>query len=133
MMPELVMQVGNSYIEQEDKKGKKNNSRFLGSIRALIDVLLLRKELKKLDYKNIIEIDKDILNGKPVIKGTRISPRTIYEHFSNNCKEKEFNIDKFIEFIKKEYPSLKRKSEKTIMKSLLYYVAYEPLLKLIIK
>lgn len=131
MMPELVMQVGNSYIEKEEKKEKKKNIILFSVIRELIEIILLKKHLKKLDYTNIIQVDKEVLNGSPVIKGTRISPKIIYEHFIKNCEEKNFDIEKFVKFIKKEYPSLKKKNEKTIMKSLLYHIAHEPLIKII--
>ncbi len=43
--------------------------------------------------------DKEILNGKPIIKGTRISVEFILELLSSGMK---------IEDILKEYPHLKR-------------------------
>ena len=71
------------------------------------------------------------MDGKPVIKGTRITPKIIYEHFIANCEDDEKDLDDFVELIRKEYPSLKNKKEETILKSLLYYIANEPITNII--
>lgn len=133
MMPEQVMQIGNSFIQKEEKEQKKKNNGFFNSIELLIKFIIIKKRLKKLNYKNIIEQSDDILNGKPVIKGTRITPKVIYEHFMINCKDDKKDLDDFVSLIKKEYPSLKNKSEETILKSLLYYVANESIINIIKK
>ena len=46
-----------------------------------------------------IILDKDILNGKPIIKGTRISVEFILELLSSGMRTEE---------ILKEYPHLKK-------------------------
>jgi len=50
-------------------------------------------------YKDRIEINPDILVGKPIIKGTRISVEFILELLSNGWSGKE---------ILKNYPQLQR-------------------------
>lgn len=131
MMPELVMEIGHDFIKKEEKIQKKKNNTFLNHIILFIECMMLKNRIKKLNYKNVIEQNKEILDGKPVIKGTRITPKVIYEHFMVYCGNDEKNLDDFVELIKKEYPSLKNKKEETILKSLLYYVANESTINII--
>ena len=131
MMPELVMELGHDFIKKEEKIQKKKSNTFLNRVILFIECIILKNRIKKLDYKNIINKNKEILNGKPVIKGTRITPKVIYEYFIANCGDDEKNLDNFVELIKKEYPSLKNKNEETILKSLLYYIANEPIINII--
>ena len=131
MMPELVMEIGHDFIKKEEKIQKKKNNTFLNHIILFVECMMLKNRIKKLNYKNVIEQNKEILDGKPVIKGTRITPKVIYEHFMAYCGNDEKNLDDFVELIKKEYPSLKNKKEETILKSLLYYVANESTINII--
>lgn len=55
-----------------------------------------------------IILDKEILNGKPIIKGTRISVEFILELLSSGMK---------IEDIVKEYPHLKKEDILAAMES----------------
>ena len=131
MMPELVIEIGHDFIKKEEKIQKKKNNTFFSHLILFIECIILKSRIKKLNYKNIIEKNKEILDGKPVIKGTRITPKIIYEHFIANCEDDEKDLDDFVELIRKEYPSLKNKKEETILKSLLYYIANEPITNII--
>lgn len=131
MMPELVMEIGHDFIRKEEKTQKKKSKPFLKRVMFIIECIMIKKGIKRLNYKNIIEQNKDILDGKPVIKGTRITPKVIYEYFMANCDDNEKTLNDFVELIKKEYPSLKNKSEETILKSLLYYIANESIINII--
>nr|MDO8111731.1 DUF433 domain-containing protein [Candidatus Sigynarchaeota archaeon] len=55
----------------------------------------------------IIESNPEILGGKPVIKGTRIPVRFIFDLISQG-----FSIDEILE----EYPSLKREIVEKVVK-----------------
>ena len=119
MVPDLTL---NNYIMQEEKV-KNNEDGFFASIKSFFKILSYKKDLKKVDYKNVISINEEILNGQPTIKGTRISPKTIYCFFMSYCKENGFGLEKFIDELKLQYPSLKRKTNETLLKGLLYYIA----------
>jgi len=58
-----------------------------------------------IDWKNFIHSDKNILSGKPVIKGTRISVEFILGLFSNGWTEEQ---------ILKEYDHLSKDSLRAI-------------------
>lgn len=73
----------------------------------------LKKETKKKDFSLYIIQNKEICNGKPIIKDTRIQPVTVVRCMK---KSKEKN---FIQFIKEEYPTLK---EDEILIAILYYI-----------
>lgn len=125
MMPELVMEIGSDFIKQEEKKKKNEQIVFIHCVKTFFDFVEMKRLLRKLDYKNVIDKSKEIMNGESVIKGTRIPTKAIYELFLIKCNEKNFNVDNFICDIKREYPSLKNKSESTILKGMLYYVAHK--------
>jgi uncharacterized protein (DUF433 family) len=59
-------------------------------------------------FLNRVEINPKILNGKPIIKGTRISVELIIKLIAEGWKEED---------IIKEYPSLKKDD----IKAALYY------------
>lgn len=123
MMTEMFMEIGNNFIKQEEKNKKNEQMSFIYAVKEFLNFLKTKRSLKKLDYRNVIDKNKEIMNGKPVIKGTRIPAKTIYELFLIKCNGKKFTVDDFICDIKKEYPSLKNKNESTILKAMLYYVA----------
>jgi uncharacterized protein (DUF433 family) len=58
------------------------------------------------DVSNRIIIDREVLGGKPVIKGTRIPVYLIIELLGNNIPEEE---------ILREYPSLKKADVKAAL------------------
>ena len=49
--------------------------------------------------KDYINIDKDILSGNPVFKGTRVPIQTLFDHL-----EKGISIDEFLE----DFPTVKK-------------------------
>ena len=52
-----------------------------------------------LNVKDFISIDKDVLSGQPVFKGTRVPVESLFWHL-----EKGVSIDNFIE----DFPSVKK-------------------------
>jgi len=135
MMPGIVMQnafdYGNYYVTKEKQEKKETKNGLFSNIKFYCKFIALQQRLKKLDYRNIIEKNTDILNGKAVIKGTRIMPKVVLDYFVEDCKDKTYEEEQFVEKIKKEYPSLKNKNNQTIIKILLYAVAYESITNLI--
>ena len=138
MMPGLAMQnvfdYGNYYVskEKQEKKEKKETKKgLLNNIKFYCKFIGLQQKLKKLDYNNIIEKNENILNGKAVIKGTRITPKVVLDYFKEDCKDKTYEEKQFVEKIKKEERSSKNKNDKTIIKILLYAVAYESITYLV--
>lgn len=97
-------------------------------ISAYFSLKKVKKVAKSIDFSKYITSNKSIMNGLPVIKGTRITVKTIYEssilHASECIKN---NIDP-IELIKKDYPSL---SDDEILFALLYYMKNTSFLKLL--
>lgn len=73
-----------------------------------------RKQLIKLLGSRYLEKNKNVCNGKIVIKGTRVQPCNV---FSLLEEEDYSNLDKFIEKATKNYPTL---NEEQIVFSLLY-------------
>ncbi|MBX7044600.1 MAG: DUF433 domain-containing protein [Ignavibacteria bacterium] len=59
-----------------------------------------------MDWKNFIHSDKNILSGKPVIKGTRISVEFILSLFSNGWTEEE---------ILKEYDHVSKEALRAVL------------------
>lgn len=59
------------------------------------------------DWRNRITLDPDILAGKPVIKGTRISVQHILELLANGWTEKA---------ILENYPQLEKKDIQTALR-----------------
>ena len=58
-------------------------------------------------YKNRIETNPEVLAGKPIIKGTRISVEFILELLASGWSEEE---------ILKNYPQLKRQDLRAIIR-----------------
>ena len=77
-------------------QSKEFYKKFFG-IEVFCDIMFRKGEIMK--YKDRIEINSDILVGKPIIKGTRISVEFILELLSNGWSGKE---------ILKNYPQLQR-------------------------
>ena len=78
----------------------------------------LKKIAKKTDYRDFIEKNPNTCNGKAVIKGTRITPITVYNYWVSN-QEKYENLDLYFEDIKKAYPAL---DDKKTLYALLYCI-----------
>lgn len=77
-------------------------------LNALIDFIKLKcmaNEQKELIDEYIIK-DKNIRNGKPVIKGTRITPQELLLITQESFYTKPKNAEEFIGYIKEQYPSI---------------------------
>lgn len=105
----------------------KNNKcvKLINNLNAYYYYHLLKKAAKKLNYDDIIEIDKDICGGKAVIKGTRISTETIFNYVISN-EHINLDVDDLLANIKKDYPIL---TEETIMYALLHSIKSTPMRK----
>ncbi len=127
MMSDLVIGWGNEIIQDEYKKDKtkKTNSLF-----SYFDFWMLQRKLKKLDYRDTISRDKEVMNGKIVFKGTRIPVKVVYDFFVEKCNSKTFDSNTFISEVKEEYPSLKDKKDKIVIKGLMYYIGNKPIFTL---
>ena len=53
-----------------------------------------------LHVKDYINIDKEILSGNPVFRGTRVPVQSLFDHL-----EKGINLDEFLE----DFPTVNRK------------------------
>lgn len=118
------------YEDEELKKELKEEStktKFVDKIEAIIMVKKFKKLLKNKNSKvySYLDNNKEILNGKTVIKGTRITPETItnYVYFlmsGNNNNNKITSPSKVVEKVLTEYPSL---TEEDIKAAMIYDVA----------
>lgn len=125
MMPDLVMGWGQEIIRDESKKEKSKESSFINELTLFIKISMLKKELKKLDYRDTVSKNAEVMNGIEVFKGTRIPVKVVYEYFIEKSKKGNFDPKNFICDIKEEYPSLKNKKDKTIIKGLMYCVGHK--------
>ena len=46
-----------------------------------------------MDIKDLISIDKDVLGGQPVFKGTRVPIETLFDHLEAGVSLDEFLVD----------------------------------------
>lgn len=130
MMPDLVMGWGQEIIRDESKKEKSKESRFINELTSFIKISMLKKELKKLDYRDTISKNAEVMNGIEVFKGTRIPVKVVYEYIIAKNKKGNFNSKTLICDIKEEYPSLKNKKDKTIIKGLMYCIGHKSIFTL---
>ena len=79
----------------------------------------LKSKSKNFDYSKYIEKNRDICNGKPIIKGTRIEPITIWNYFMSIEKTDNINMDVIMKKIKEDYPAL---DDDKILVSFLYCI-----------
>lgn len=75
----------------------------------------IKKAVKQIDCSNYIEKNKNICNGKAVIKGTRIQPIVIMRYMFNPAE----NVDESQAKILSDYPSIKSDA---IMPAVVYYI-----------
>jgi uncharacterized protein (DUF433 family) len=62
--------------------------------------------LKMDRVKNYITIDKDIVSGTPVFKGTRVPVQTLFDHLEDGITIDEFLID---------FPSVSKKQARAVI------------------
>lgn len=129
MMPDLVMGWGQEIIRDESKKEKSKESSFINELTLFIKIAMLKRELKKLDYRDTVSKNAEVMNGIEVFKGTRIPVKVVYEYFIEKSKKGNFEPKNIICDIKEEYPSLKNKKDKTIIKGLMYCVRHKSTFK----
>lgn len=115
-MPEgIIKGIYNEASNYEDGSKKEKE---IGLLDGLYYYYKFKKIAKKVDWSIYIEKNKNICNGAPVIKGTRIRPETIYYYFWKSCHNGESSERIGIK-LKENYPSL---NERTILMSLLYVI-----------
>ena len=131
MIPELFMEWGHEIIRDESKKAKVKETNFIDEFISILDFWMLKKKLKKINYRDTISKNKEIMNGKVVFKGTRVPVKVVYDFFIEKCKKNMFNSETFIHDVKEEYPSLKNKKDKTILKGLMYYIGNKSIFTLL--
>ena len=56
----------------------------------------------------LITVDRDILGGTPVFKGTRVPVKTLFEYLENN-----YTLDEFLEC----FPSVTRQLARSVLES----------------
>lgn len=119
----LVMELGRDFIQNEYSETEKKNKIDFEEFSKFLKVLKFKKKMKKIDYRDTITIDKDIMNGKAVFKGTRILVTITYDFFIEKYSDGTHELKDIICQFKKEYPSLKNKQDKTIIKGLMFCIS----------
>lgn len=121
MMPEIVMKElfdkANIDSLALNQKKEKRSIKIFSKIINYFYYLELKQVSKTINYAMYLEKNKEICNGKVVIKGTRIQPITIANYFLANSLKYKNDASLFFEDIKKSYPTL---NEQEILVSLLY-------------
>jgi uncharacterized protein (DUF433 family) len=77
--------------------------------------------LKMYRVKNYITIDKDIVSGVPVFKGTRVPVQTLFDHLEDGITLDEFLLD---------FPSVSKKQARAVIAIAARIVTSENLAKL---
>jgi uncharacterized protein (DUF433 family) len=61
-----------------------------------------------MNSSELITVDRDILGGTPVFKGTRVPVKTLFEYLENN-----YTLDEFLEC----FPSVTREMARRLLES----------------
>lgn len=124
------MMYASNYIENiiyndDSLKAELNEKKKKNGLMSRLQMLLLVKNIrsiyhdKSLKFYTRFERNKDILNGKTVIKGTRITPETIVSYVINKAKKNIDNEDIFEQLLN-DYPSI---TKEDISASFIYAIA----------
>ncbi len=62
--------------------------------------------MRFVDTSDLITVDRDILGGAPVFKGTRVPVKTLFEYLEDN-----YSLDEFVEC----FPSVTREMAKRVL------------------
>lgn len=76
-------------------------------MRILIGWERTAKEIAMLVKEQVIQIDPDILGGKPVFVGTRVPVQTLFDYL-----KKDYNLSEFID----DFPTVKREQAVSVLK-----------------
>ena len=116
MMPEMVMKEFYKTIDDSIEIKKDKSITYFSKLINYFYYLQLKHLSKKIDYSKYFEKNKNICDGKLVIKGTRIQPITIMNFLKSNNNYYK-NVEQFLQDIKNSYPTL---NEEQIIISILY-------------
>lgn len=119
---DYIMNLTMDMLEDYNMKNEFKNNNFISTFLTLI----LKFKIGKMDFSRYIIVDKNIMSGLPVIKGTRITVKSIYESYILHL-DKYSNRKNVVKAIKKDYPSL---SEEQILFALCYYIKKTSIFKL---
>ena len=121
MMPEMVMQgiIEKSNTLEQGNSPKKKDYKLLRKVLDFLAWNELKSKSKNFDYSKYIEKNRDICNGKPIVKGTRIEPITVWNYFMSIEKTDNINMDIIMKKIKEDYPAL---DDDKILVSFLYCI-----------
>lgn len=115
--------------EPETKKFKSEIEDIREEKLSIFTIIKFKNIMKKLwkntNLKSRIEKNKNILNGKAVIKGTRVTPEAVFDYFFQTTKEKN-NEESFYKQIKADFPSL---SNEDLLAALVYAIIKSNLFK----
>lgn len=105
-------------------KEEKSTSKIITYFSIFNSIRSTKSKLKKYDFSGLIETNNDVLNGQEVIKGTRITPKHLFDHmYSNisklNKKPKKEDINTFFQKLLVDYPSI---TEEQYVNAVLYYI-----------
>ena len=66
----------------------------------------LSEQSKPVELSNYIVVDRDILGGEPVFRGTRVPVASLFEHLESGCP-----LDEFLEC----FPSVSREAAVAVL------------------
>ncbi|MBI3500326.1 MAG: DUF433 domain-containing protein [Bacteroidetes bacterium] len=64
--------------------------------------------MKQRQNRDIINVDREILGGTPVFRGTRVPIQTLFDYLEGN-----YSLDEFLN----DFPSVKKKQALSLLKS----------------
>ncbi len=117
MMLEMVMKEFYKTFDNSFEIKKDKSITYFSKLINYFYYLQLKHLSKKMDYSKYFERNKNICDGKLVIRGTRIQPITIMNFLKSNYYDK--NIEQSLQDIKNNYPTL---NEEQILISILYTI-----------
>ncbi len=123
-----ILSICDSSLEHNKSKEKKDNKIVL-FFQKLKSLVYIKQMLRKYDFSDTFESNKDVLNGKLVIKNTRITPEIVFNHLLMNInKYDDKTQNEFIQKLLVDFPSI---TADQYIASILYYIKKTGYIKLL--
>lgn len=95
----------------DNEEIKKEQSILMDRLQLILLIKKCRDQIKynKEIINYVLTSNKEIANGKVVVKGTRITPKTISDYYLRVMKETNGNYDETLKILAENYPSIDKK------------------------
>ena len=118
-----VMSIANicDDVIRTTKREEKSPSKIMTYFSIFNSIRGTKSKLKQYDFSGLLETNSDVLNGQEVIKGTRITPKHLFDHMYSNISKfnQKEDINTFFQKLLVDYPSI---TEEQYVSAVLYYI-----------